>query len=779
MLSKMIRNDIRKNKAINVILCLFITLAAMLVSGAFSIIVEMMGAMDSFFEAAQPAHYLQMVSEDFDQKAIDDFAAGNDLVKACQTAELLTIDNSYIFYGDTEQCHSSSVMENSFVKQSPSFDYLLDENNNIIRLGQGQIAVPLYTIDTFGLKKGDTVTVREGGFDMAFVITAFVRDSQMNPSLVSSKRFVVSDADFELLRGNVGEMEYMIEFLLTDATKTSTLESAYLEAGLPSGIAITLPIIRIMNATTGGLPAVVFILAGLLLIVIAMACLRFTILTTMEEESRQIGVMRAIGLAPKHIRRLYLTKYYLISVVSCVAGFVFSLMFGNVFTQSVTFYMGSASSPALSFFLSLLGALTVFVIVACSCGFVLRRLRKMQVVDAIRGTGGKKTSHRKAFPIHKSSPDRVNITLGARDVVNRLRSYITPIIVFMLCAFLLIVPTNFLNTIKSPDFAGYIGAGHSDLLVSMRPAGDGEHVAAKYDEMLNSLENDKDVALVCGSVTVNYKMKNPDNEYENIRVKIGDFSLFPVPYIDGGAPSGQDEMALAYLTAKNMGASVGDRVVVLMYGAPKSFTVSGIYQDLTNGGKSAQANFPYKTEDILWYDVSVNLTDGVDIEQKAYEINTLFAPANAVAVDSYMAQTFGSTISQLERVTWIVAAIATVIAVLITALFFKMLLAKDAGQITIMKGLGFTAEDIRKQYITAFVLSLIIGVVLGTLAAATLGEGLVGLLISSMGTSHIDFVVNPLTTYIIYPLLLLSAVVTTTVITAKSIRKNRNYIIAE
>jgi len=38
----------------------------------------------------------------------------------------------------------------------------------------------------------------------------------MNPSIVSSKRFVISNEDLERLKRNLGEREYLIEFQLTD-----------------------------------------------------------------------------------------------------------------------------------------------------------------------------------------------------------------------------------------------------------------------------------------------------------------------------------------------------------------------------------------------------------------------------------------------------------------------------------------------------------------------------------------------------------------------------------
>lgn len=516
MLTKMLRKDIGRNKAITIILCLFVTLAAMLFAGAFSIISEMIGAMDDFYDKASPLHYMQMVAGAIDQKALDDFSKNSKLVQTQQTLETLGIDNGNIYYGDNSEPYANSVMENSFVTQSPYFDFLLDENNRLVSVGPGQIAAPLYAMDAFGLQLGDSLSVKDGGFEMSFTVVCFVRDSQMNHSLVSSKRFVVSAEDYDRLKAHTGEIEYLIEFQLTDLSKTGEFDAEYLAAGLPSGVAITFSMIQLMNAMTGGLAAVIFILAGFLLIVIALVCLRFTIMAALEEEYREIGVMKAIGLAPKKIGELYKMKYYLLGAVSCLIGFMLSFVFSSLFTQSVTLYMGKAAVSVWTFLLPLLGALAVFAMMIGSCTVVLRRIRKVSVVEAIRGTDSNGKQGRKAFPVYKGRFRSVNISIGTRDVVNRLQSYVMPIFVFTLCAFLMVVPVNFLNTLQSPDFVGYTGVGYCEAVITLRYSDD---IDERYAMVLDTLADDKDVSAYASRVTANYKVQNLDGKYENISIQ--------------------------------------------------------------------------------------------------------------------------------------------------------------------------------------------------------------------------------------------------------------------
>ena len=52
----------------------------------------------------------------------------------------------------------------------------------------------------YNLRMGDKIWVIKDNNELEFTISAFVRDVQMNPSIVSSKRFVISNKDFERIK---------------------------------------------------------------------------------------------------------------------------------------------------------------------------------------------------------------------------------------------------------------------------------------------------------------------------------------------------------------------------------------------------------------------------------------------------------------------------------------------------------------------------------------------------------------------------------------------------
>ena len=194
----------------------------------------------------------------------------------------------------------------------------------------------------------------------------------------------------------------------------------------------------------------------------------------------------------------------------------------------------------------------------------------------------------------------------------------------------------------------------------------------------------------------------------------------------------------------------------------KDFSVSGIYSDITNGGKTAKAIFTDNSANIMWSIIIAELSDNTIVDEIVSEYSSKFNYAKVSDVNEFVTQTFGSTISSVETASYAAVIVSLIITVLITLLFMKMLIAKDRTSIAVMKALGFTKLDIKIQYISRSLFVLIIGIVLGTLLANTLGEILAGAIISSFGADSFKFTVNPLSAYLLCPLMMVGAVLLAT-----------------
>ena len=771
MLKKILKKDILRNKVITITLFAFILISSLLVACAAGIIIELMGASDNLFKRSNAAHYVQMHSGELDQNAIDTFVAKNDMIKDQQTLEMININGANIFLGDNETSEASSVMENAFVKQSGDFDYLLDTNNEILKMSDGDIAVPIYHKQQYNLEIGDTVRIASGDFEMNFTITAFARDTLMNSSMLNSKRFLISDNDWSTLKAGLGDSEYLVEFQLNDKSQIRALETLYQNSDLPKrGTAVTYTLYLLINGLSDGIVAAVIIFISILLLIIAALCLRFTMTATIEEDYREIGVMKAIGISSLDIRKLYLVKYVVLALSASICGYILSLFVGDIFTANIALYMGSSSTPVWSILVPVIGSALVFLFVILFCRLILRRFKRISAVEALRtGSSPDGKTAWKGMKLHKSKFPNVNIYLGVKEVFGRFKMYGVLCFVFIVCSFLIIVPINILNTLKAPEFISYMGAGECDMRIDLQQSSEKDQQRA-----VNYIENDPDIEKYSALFTSSFKVRNSDGDYENLKVEVGDFTIFPLTYDDGKAPTSENEIALSYMNANELNKHIGDTLTLLAGDKEQELTVCGIYQDVTNGGKTAKGILPYQADEVIWFTINMDLKEGIDLSAKMTEYSEAVYPAKVTDVNEYIYQTLKSIIDQLKITVNFAFILSLTIALFITAMFFKMLIVKDTPQIVIMRSLGFTAWNIRTQYISRAICVLLIGIVIGTAAAGTLGEALAGALLS--GTSSIQFIVNPIVTYILCPLSLTLVVTITIIFSSLTINKSNTSV---
>lgn len=756
MYYRIIRSDILKSKVITLATTIFVTAAAMLVSLAAILIINLTGALDSLMTQAKTPHFMQMHAGEVNTARLTSFAEQNRHVDEFQIAEFLNIDGAKIILGD--QSLASSVQDHGFSVQNEQFDYLLDLEGNKISVSDGEVYVPISYMKDNTTKVGDKAFVA----GKEFTVAGFLRDSQMNSALASSKRFLLSNNDYIEMK-SLGNTEYLIEFRLKDMSELGAFETAYASAGLEAnGPTITYPLLKMINALSDGMMIGVILLVSILIVTIALMCIRFTLLAKIEQDIREIGVMKAIGLRVSDIKKMYLAKYAAIAAAGSGIGFALSLMVKGMLLENIRLYMGDSENASLASLFGFIGILLIFLTIMAYVNGVLRRFRKISAAEAIRyGTSQEKNTGAKRFRLSGNKWFTTNVFLGIQDVLARKKLYGTMLAVLVISAFIMMVPQNLYNTISSKNFIQYMGIGNYDMRMDIQQT---EDISGKTTEIVNHMKNDSSISKYAVLTTKTFKVTTDNGSEENIKVELGDHSKFPIAYSKGKAPAEVNEIALSTLQADELGKKIGDRITLVTRGQEKSLTVSGIYSDITNGGKTAKAVFSDNTADVMWSVISADLSDPSLIVRTTTEYGDMFSFAKVSDIDEFVAQTFGSTINSVKKASFTSIIIALVIGLLVTLLFMKLLVAKDRYSISVMKALGFTNSDIRKQYVTRSVVVLMIGIVLGILLANTAGELLAGAIISSFGASSFRFTINPLSSYLFIPLMMIGVVLIATII---------------
>ena len=771
MFLKMVKNDFIRNKMVTIIVFVFITMAIILAASAINNIANLIQSMSDLEEKAVPADITQMHIGEFDQTEIDRFTKEQQEHVAMQeTMTLLNIDGSHLHFGQNETM-AGTVQDISFVVQNEKFDFILDLNNEKLDVKEGHVAVPIYFMEHYDLQIGESIFVKNGNDQKEFIISDYARDYEMNSSLTSSKRFVINRTDYdELLNHREGELEYLIQFKLKENGNSQEVQTAYIEAGLPANGPIVLgQFFLIFNAMSDATVAMVIILISLLLIMVAALCIRLTFLATMDEDMREIGVMKAIGISKKDIKKVYLNKYRIMSVVAGIIGYLLSFAVVNLFNGNMRLYLSSDVTGTLKYGLSLIAPILVYIMIVMYCKKVLKRIDKISAVEALRKDLLEQGKNRKySFSLLKSKFFSTNIYMGIRDVLKRTKLYRLLFFIFIVCTFIVILPINMYNTMNSPEFSTYMGIGKSDMRIDLRRT---DGITEDFNKLQEELKNDKEIEKHAAYITSSYQVKNSEGTWDYINIETGDFSVFPLNYLEGRAPDREGEISLSHANAAEDGLNktVGEEVVVKINGTEKTLKVSGIYQDVTNGGKTAKAynSLRVNEEAVLWYVVYMDVAAGVDKQEKMDYYQNAYDAAQVNDLKEFTGQTLGNIIDQMGIVVVGGIVIAFIIVILITALFLRMLLSKDMSQIAIMRSIGLTSKQISHQYMAGTLLVLVFGMIVGVVASTYLGEFLVTIAMSTMGAAKIEFVHVLWQTWLLCPLAMMIVVGLTIFVSCK------------
>lgn len=747
MKHRMIWKSLAGDKAVSLITMLFIAAASMLLSLAGLLTANLSGALEQLMEDAKTPHFMQMHSGDPDITGLEAFAKDNGNVADFQVLDFLNLDNGQIILGGNSL--AGSVQDNGVSVQSSRFDFLLGPENRPVKPEQGELYVPVCYYKDGTADVGDPASIN----GHTFTVAGFIRDSQMNSSLASSKRFVVNEADYSLLEP-FGSVEYLIEFRLKDLSGLGAFEAAYGAAGLASnGPVLTWPLFRMVSAVSDGIMIAVIVLIGILVILIALLCVRFTLLAKIEDDYREIGVLKAVGMRVSDIRGIYLAVYAALAGAGSAAGFLLSLLPLSLLRESITLNLGDGGSRASSPLPGAAGAAVVFLLILLYVNWNLRRFNKISAVQAVRfGTETGSAVSIGAISFSGNKLFSANFLLGIKDVLARKRLYITMLAVVMLASFIMIVPQNLYHTISDEDFVTYIGVGACDFRLDIQQT---DQIEEKTAEIGAYMKNDPGITDYALFISKIYPVRLENGTVGNMKVELGDHAVFPLRYAAGRMPSGESEIALSSINAEELGKGVGDTITLISPDGERRLTVCGIYSDITNGGKTAKAVFTDPSTEAERSIVCADLAGKNRLSAKISGYSKRFPFARVSGIEEYMAQTFGQSVRAVHTASAAAGLVSAVITLLVTLLFMKLLVAKDRYTISVLRAVGFSGADISIQYAWRAVFVLIIGIILGTVLAGTLGEKLSAAAVSSFGAAAFRFTVNPLSTYLLSPLILL------------------------
>lgn len=706
MIKRLLWNDMKHNKLLSAATVFFMATSAMLLALTMLLFSVLLGAIDGLMEKAAVPDYMQMHAGTLEPSEISRFAESHRAIKEWQISRFLNLDNGRITLNG--QSLADSTQDNGLCVQGERFDYLLDLENQRAQALPGEVIVPVCYRDKYNMKIGDTMKI--GNYSL--VIAGFLRDAQMSSMMASSKRFLVNEADYDMVKagGNVQE-EYLIEFLLHDDTDTNVLGAAYAAEGLPAnGPAITRPLIRMMNALSDGTMICVFLLLSIVILLISILCIRFMVSLQMERDRKEVGMLKAVGVGKAEIRRIYFAKYILFSGSGGLLGLLTASFLKEPLTRQLQELYGVADNGMQSAVAAFFAVLFVEGVILLSVRRLLKKTEKLSALEAMYSGQESKTGREQFFLIG---------------------------LVSAACTLLMLVPQNLRSTMSDPEFVTYMGIGNGEIRMDVRQT---ENIDLITRRIALELEQDIQVEKYAVLRTKSCTAVLPDGKSVNLTVETGNHAIFPVSFRKGSLPEKPAEIALSAMNAEELGLTVGDTLRLSWGGKETDFTVCGIYSDITNGGKTAKAFDAAEDVPVVWSVLYVSLKEsGFKAEwmeryrQMGIEVTD---------IGDYVEDTYGQTLGRIGLSAKAAVILAALVIFVVTMLFMRLIVEKNRSIISLYKALGFTNTDLKKSYFVKGILPVAAGLSAGLLAGNLFGESLCGIILKSLGADDFRFVIS-------------------------------------
>ncbi|HAK69309.1 MAG TPA: hypothetical protein DCM57_06575 [Treponema sp.] len=767
---KLLFNDFKKKPWKNIIILAFMTLSVLIASSVVLMLSNLFSSITAMYETSNPPHFLQMHKGELNQAAVDEF--DNSFEKLTHSQTVCMID----FYGNELELAGSQKnfsledcrLDICFVKQNEKYDVLLDSRRRPVNLSAGEIAVPVILLDSYDIKTGDVLTIRSNGITKSFKVTSFVLDGMMNSTMCSSTRFLISDSDFYELFGKCGETEYIIEAWFSDSSLASSYQNAYEQSSLPlpkDGQAITYSIIFLLSALTDIMTSMVFVLAGILLVVIAGISLHHVILTELTDDIHQIGTMKAIGIPEKNIRGLYLGKIRVLMIAAMLIGVSLSVALSPAVCTHISRTFGSQPLKVSDVILALSSSVLIYLIIILFTRRILSKIKKARVTDLLVRGGGftKKTKTKDGLRKSKLMP--VNLLMGFHEV---RKGYSMVFMLMLIVSILSLLPLRTAKTMEHRNFATYMGSPVCDLFLEVEQ---GENLEARNDLIESLLQKSKSENVV-KSYNVNRRVRATSGE-TSLHIDCGAAAGNGIKYMKGKNPEMQNEIALSVILADELEKKCGDTVSLRLEDETVDLVLCGIYQDVTSGGRTAKTirNFDEHTSEK--YEYQIFLTAGSDAEMFAQQLRADAGNGFSIEdMEHFLSQTLGGVVSRIKDASRLVFFCGIFITICMVLLFMELKISSSLSSLAEKKAMGIPLSAIMLQEFYPVLISGICGMICGIVMEEIFGDDFISVLFATLGLGlkKITFT-ESLVSCIHIPLLLLSALACVTYLVCGSIKK--------
>lgn len=768
MYLNILKKDLKRKKTMNIIVLLFVILATMFVASSVNNILNVTTALDDYFEMANVPDYFVATMNKNLAVDIDETVSSASAVECYGTENILYLTTENLIYENEDIVGKGG---SHVVHSDISMNYFLSDGSILETVEPGKFYMTEGKADALGVEVGDKLTIEVNGVSREFVLADKIKDALFGSNGISFTRYIISEEDFEYFFLTENMEEYYGGTLVY--IYSSDMETALTQIkSLVDNCVLPMDRARMETCYIFDMIVVgILLVVSVILILIAFVVLRFTIFFTLSEEFREIGVMKAIGIGNSRIRGLYLVKYMGLSIIGAVIGLALSFPFGKMLmnVSAQTIIVGN-QNPIL---INILCALIVIAVILLFCYGCTGRVKKLTPIDAIRnGQTGERFRKKSLMSLGKSKLQASSF-LALNDIVSSPRRYSIISLTFFLCLSFMLILSTTVFTMNSGSLAATFGWAECDIYLDSKITSqcmmeDGHEKLEKHlEEMEQTLAENGIPAKCYQEMMFNLPVSFGENE-SNITIYHGTGTTMDMyEYTKGTAPQNTDEIAITRIAADMINANIGDTVTIKTVDGDKEYIISAFFQGMNMQGVGLRLH----SDEYINYvqaqgstGTQIMFTDNPDskeIERRVEELQRIFPDYENIETCAKATSDMLGVVDTLEAVKSLMVMLTIVLVALVTVLMERSFIAKEQGEIALMKAIGTRNRKIYAYHALRFLFVGLIAVIMGEIFAIPLTHLCIDPIFKMMGMElAVDYGINPIEMFITFPIIVL---VTTTV----------------
>ncbi|RXZ79499.1 ABC transporter permease [Paenibacillaceae bacterium] len=756
-------SQLGKNKLQHAFVVLLILLSALLIGSAALIIANTGNLFADRHEQAQGSHQILSLERGLhDPQTVHDWWEAQSGVKVSKLLRYRML--SGISYQEQDIPNLYFLMMDTPTLPLGVDELIAAQGHMEASPAAGTVWIPTSLAYPYGIAPGDTVSFKLGSELLPLQVAAVVVDLPYGAPFTNTARIWMNTSDYAAAFASLpGNDYYTVGLRFADYNNTlgywETFEERFGTPFLESKKEFEE--IASFYLIIGKLVGFVMIVLGIVMMLIALFTIGFTISDSILANYRTIGVLKSLGLRSSEIIGIYAFQYGLLSVVAIIPGLALSRLLSQAIIDSTVSSLKTAGTALNLHGIGLIAmiGLLLFLLVGACVTWYANRARSIQPAQAIKYGMSEHASGKLTTGLAPgtrwlgfgSLP--VTSVIGLKSLLGNKRGAALMLVLAIAASSVLVFGFVLLNSItniqQTPAKWGY-DAAHISGSVYNKPA----FSQTEFDEILRSDSRVKDfgwLASLTGIAAADDSPGSSPSLIQPMSISLsaldGNYDQLGFETLKGSNPLHKNEIALGVNVAGRFGKQLGDTIELYIEGKRQTFTITGIYQAISNMSYSARITMDaIRTVLPEYNDMESCFINVLDISQAsavAHELNERFKDSATVVTQQVLLDSlFKEATTVLIYPMSLIGLLFTIVTFIIIYLTCRINIRKESKTYGIYKSLGMTSSRIRLSIASGiaglFAIGALFGILTGVYALPLLLENV----LANYGIVHVPLVLH-------------------------------------